>query len=178
MALGGTIGPSGALIPANLIVNIKGESGVSYDAADNIQFQDASGQLYTPSRVDTLLIQVSTDLNAGQPAPLGALLAGSTNIANADSGMLVTSAPAANQNGLPANFGPGRDKWDGPTGQQRIRVTTAEQLNVAVPAAGAGSVVALAGASGGNASAVLRNFHAEPLDTLTLTVECVHSVQG
>lgn len=179
MALGGTIGPSGALIPANLIVNIKGEIGDSYDALDNIRFLSASGQLYTPDRVDTLFIQIGTDPAAPQPEPLGALLAGNANSANADSGALVTAVAAANQNGLPRNFGPGRGNWNGPTGQLRLRATTAETLNVTVPAAGVGSVVSNAGpAPFGNAAAVIRNFHGEALSTLLLTVECVHSVQG
>lgn len=175
MAFGGTIGPSGALIPANIIFNIKGELGHSYDADGRIRFQDASGNIYTPERVDTLFVQIAIDQAV---PPLGALLVGNENPANADTGVLVTAAPAANQNGLPVNFGPGRGRWAGPTGQQRIRCEASETLNVVAVAAGAGSVVARSGAGPTDALVTVRNFHGEQLSQLTLRVSVEHSVQG
>lgn len=175
MAFAGTIGPSGALVVATQIRNIKGELGVSYDAEDRLAFQGPNG-VYTPARVDTLII-TSNDGEDG--APLSALLAGSQNIANADTGALVTAAPAADQHGLPSNFGPGRGRWTAdPTGEQRARCSTSEQLDVVDPALGVGSVSSVAASTAGDAIIICRNFHGEDLTSLVLYVECVHSVQG
>lgn len=176
MSFAGTFGASGALIPATIITNIKGEPGVSYDAAGRIAFQSASGAIYTPDRVDTLFLKGAVDQAI---PPLAALVAGPALIANADTGQLVTAAPAANQHGLPTNFGPGRGKWDGPTGQARINVEPSEELTVVNPALGAGSVVAVSASVGGiDAASTVRNFHGEALNVLTLRVECIHSIQG
>ena len=178
MALGGTIGAAGSLVPATSIFNIKGEQGVSYDAAGRIAFTGPGGVAYTPSRVDTLIIQVATDQNAPQPATLNALVAGATNIANADAGALVTALVALpNQNRLPTNFGPGAGEWDGPTGQFRIVAEATEDITVAAVATGIGSVVARAGATT-DATVVLRNFHGEALTNLTIRLSVEHSVQG
>jgi hypothetical protein len=175
MAFSGTIGPSANLIPATIIRNIKGEFGASYDSAGRIAFTSASGQVYTPDRVDTLFVIIET---AGNVPPLGPLVVGSTNIANADAGALVTAVPAANQHGLPTNFGPGRGRWASDTGQQRIRCSVFEELNVVSVANGIGSVSIISGSAGNNATVICRNFHGEQLSSLTLMLECVHSVQN
>lgn len=48
--------------------------------------------------------------------------------ANADTGVFVTAAAAANQHGLPANFGPGRGKWRADDfSQLAVQIISAEQ---------------------------------------------------
>lgn len=179
MAFGGTFGPSGNLIPFALISNLKGEQASGYDAAGNIKFLNSAGVEYTPARVDTLII-VGQDAD-GNP-PLAAMAAGPVAAAAADCGQLVTAAPAANQHGLPANFGPGRGNWSGPTGQLgRLRVTPEVDMTTLAAPAGQGSVMPLNAPvlGGDDVAAFVRNFFNQPISTsLTLIVECLHSVQG
>jgi|GEM_PF-2593408 len=175
MAFAGSIGPSAALIPFALIKNSQGEQAASYDAAGRIAFTRAGGQVYTPDRVDTLFIAIATD----QTPPLGITVTGLPLGASADTGLLVTGVPAANENGLPTNFGPGRGRWDGPTGQSRLRVTAEAIVDVTVVANAAGALAVSTGpVSAGNARAGVRNYSGEVVDSILLIVECLHSVQG
>lgn len=176
MAFGGTFGPSGALLPFGIIFNILGEKGVGYDADGNIQFQRASGSVYTPARVDTLI--VAGEIVQNTP-PLGALQLGAANIANVDTGQLVTAAPLANEHGLPANFGPGRGNWADVTGRvTRLRIEASVQRNILALPAGQGAVEYVTDVAGSDVSALARNTSGEVVDTLRLVVECIHSVQG
>lgn len=176
MAFAGDFGAAAALVPFALITNILGETSPGYDADGNITFTKASGQVYTPARVDTLIIAAGTD----QTAPLGICQAGAASIANVDTGQLTTAAAGANQHGLPKNFGPGRGNWGGTnaTGHNRLRVTAIAALTVNVVADAAGSLQALPAQSGTDATATVRSFFGEVTDSLQLIVECVHSVQG
>lgn len=184
MAFGGTIGASGNLIPANLLYNIKGEQGASYDADGRLAFTTADGVVYTPERVDTLVLPIGATEVAG---PLKGLVAGSADPANGDTGALTTAAPVVNQNGLPTNFGPGRGKWNsigpasGPFSVPRLRV--AYETDVVAPAqgfTGQGSVMTTETKSllGGDVESITRNFFGQDLSNLVLIIECLHSIQG
>lgn len=177
MAFGGNFGAAINLVPFGIIFNAEGEVGAGYDANDNLQFQRASGSVYTPRRVDMLLI---AGVVGGSPV-LGAVTLGAFAGADVDCGTLVTAAPGLNEHGLPANFGPGRGKWPS---SLRLRV---HQNDTAIVVADSGgqaptnlaSVQTTLGFVGpGDVSAFIRNLHIQELDTLFLRVECIHSIQG
>lgn len=183
MAFGGTFGPDGALFPFAIIFNIKGEQGSGYDANGRIKFTTASGREYTPERVDTLLIFGSTTEASDA---LGGLEPGAVDPTNGDTGEIVTAAPAADQHGLPTNFGPGRGNWASPTGGVgRFRVLVEEQVTAPADEVD-GTNEAQGGVTPHNDSAPgdadmlcdVRNFHITALSQLSLRVECIHSVQG
>lgn len=191
MTFGGTFGPGGNLIPFGLIFNLQGEAAAGYDADGRVRFTSKSGQVYTPARVDTLLIQgAATEASV----LLGALVAGGDVAANADVGTLATGVPGVTEHGLPTNFGPGRGNWDeisgvgdgpGPFALPRLRLTympkiTAPVTQPGVASLGQGSVqtVDIAPVAPSNVSSETRNFHGVELDKLLIIVECLHSVQG
>jgi len=185
MAFGGTMGAAGNLIPFGIIFNLKGEQAAGYDAAGRIRFTNADGVVYTPERVDTLVVNVSVDEINGPP--LKAIVPGGDSIANADCGELVTSAPAANEHGLPTNFGPGRGNWNefladsGPYSLPRVRV--GYQPKITAPQqgfGGQGSVMTTDQAPVGAAdlSVRTRNFFGVDIDKVLMVVECLHSIQG
>jgi len=191
MAFGGTMGAAGALIPFALIYNIKGEQGAGYDANGRLKFTTADGVVYTPERVDTLLIGLQSTEASN---PLDAVIAGGDDITHADCGELVTSAPAANQNGLPTNFGPGRGNWNlfttagGPFSITRVRVDYEPKITAALPSqappntggVGQGSVMTtdIEPIGSADVGVITRNFFGVNLDKLVMTVECLHSIQG
>lgn len=174
MAFAGSFGAAEALIPFGMITNILGETSPGYDANGNIMFTRASGQVYTPPRVDTLIITATT----GQTAPLGITTVGLPSIVDADTGRLTSAAPGANEHGLPANFGPGRGKWANVTGANRLRASVDAVLDVAVVADSAGSVQAVSLLLGADCSVTARSYFGEVIDSFIMTVECIHSTQA
>lgn len=93
--VGGDIGAPAAIIDAAVISRPAG----SFDADGNWLTDDTPGQ---PSEIKNLRLQYpELDANIG-----------GWDIANNDSGILVSQAPQANEHGLPLNFGPGRGQWD------------------------------------------------------------------
>jgi hypothetical protein len=191
MTFAGTFGPAGQPVPFGIIQNIKGEQASGYDANGNIKFMSASGQEYTPTRIDTLIIKASN--GEGQLAgPLGALRGGVFNPFNIDCGTLSTPTvpPDALAHMLPANFGPGAGNWPiipsgGPFSANRITMEYAVDLDApgaeggnATPA-GQGSVQTsyIDGSSEGSISIGVRSFHGFALETLWIRISCLHSVQ-
>lgn len=105
MAFGG-IGAAAALIqdtsiapPGQYASQVNGP--VSAIAADNIFWQ--KNRVERRSEFNEFVLTVDAEL-------LLARIAG-FNLANADSGRFTSAEPAANEHGLPANFGPGRGNW-------------------------------------------------------------------
>ena len=175
MAFAGNFGASGALIPFGICFNLSAEQGAAYDPVltSQLRFERASTSTYTPTSINTLILD-------GGAAALGAAVAGAASEANADCGLLVSDVPAANQNGLPANFGPGRGNWT-PADALRIRVSFRESCTVVAgpPVTGPGSVVVDSlGVVGGNISILIRNQNAVALTNLNVIVEYLHSIQG
>lgn len=174
MAFAGNFGASGALVPFAICSNLSAEQGSAYGVVgdDTLQFERASGSDYTPAQINTLL------LDGG--AALGAVVAGAASAANADVGVLVSSAPAANQHGLPANFGPGQGNWT-QASANRVRVSFREQSTAVAgpPVLGPGSaVVADVLFAAGDIAISIRNQNAVALNELTVIVEFLHSIQG
>jgi len=107
MAFGG-LGPAAALIDADSIrapggVYASQPNGpVSGVAADDIFWQ--ATEVERRSQLNELYIRSNN-------AALLAARIGTPNPAAADTGQLVSDEAAANQHGLPANFGPGRGNW-------------------------------------------------------------------
>jgi len=175
MAFAGTFGASGNLIPFALIQSKQYGQATGYDASGNLQFTTPGGTVFTPDRVDDLVISAETDQNG---PPLAALANNTDNGSAADTGVLVTAAPAANQHGLPANFGLGRGNWAAAdlTG---IHVeflaavnTVAGVTNVGGPLVRARTPVAV-----GNFSVAVKNMSEVALESCTLLVQVEHSIQ-
>jgi len=168
------------LVPANLIFNIQGEQGDSYEpGTGRIRFLRASGSIYTPDRVDSLFIPL---IGGEDPNPLAVLIPGIADPANADTGCLTTLAVIPKFcNGLPWNFGPGVGQWARKTGRQsRLRLTFELLPNAGQAPTGQGSIQYQSVAAPGqtDVSAAIRNYFGVAIQEILLIVECVHSVQG
>lgn len=96
------IGAAGGLIQAATISQPAGSYG-GPDGTDWLTAAPAGGDRPGETRQVNLLLLVQVQL---------AERVGAFDITAADSGRLVSAAPAANEHGLPTNFGPGRDAWD------------------------------------------------------------------
>lgn len=192
MSFAGTFGQGGVLVPFGIIQNIKGEQASGYDADGNIQFMTASGQVYTPKRIDTLIFKASN--GEGQLAgPLGRLQTGVFDPLSIDCGTFSTEAPGLppdiTTHYLPANFGPGRGNWGivpsgGPFTANRITMEYAVDLDAPGTEGGAntqgqGSVQTsfVDGSKEGIVIIGVRSFHGATLETLWIRLSCLHSVQ-
>lgn len=180
MAFGGNFGAAGNLVPFALFRTLDGEAGAGYDADGNLILERASGSLYTPRRIDTLLISgLATE--AGGSVLAAVTVGASGDPADADVGQLVTSVAAANQHGLPANFGLGRGRWGAGRGVNRLfchAIDTA--LDVGAGPANLASVQTTLGniGLGDDVAITIRNLHIQALDYLLLRPEFLHSIQG
>ena len=180
MAFGsGLVG--GALVQSNVIANIQGESSPGYEpGTGRIQFQRASGSIYTPARVDTLILILKDD--EGPPALDVLIPSSDALVANADTGCLVTDAIIpADCNGLPWNFGPGVGQWARVTGRgPRLRLTFQTLPDSLLAPTGQGSLQYEAEPSIGGAdlSTLVRNYFGVQITKLAIIIECLHSVQG
>jgi len=179
MSFGGTLIP-GAQVPASICSNIQGDQGDHYDADGNLVFADAvSGRLYTPGRFDTLIIAA----NDVEVPILGALVVGAAAEANADVGTLTTADPTGSPTevGLPANFGPGRNKWVDITGRiarLRMNYETLPQSGAAPTGQGSIQYQSAPAPNPKNLKAVTRNYFNVQITNIVMIVECLHSIQG
>ena len=192
MSFGGTFGPAGNLVPFGIIQNLEGESSPGYDAAGRIMFARKSGSIYTPDRVDTLIMFGDKDGSN----PLDKLTPDGMIGGTPDIGTLVSAVPQVflGQHGLPTNFGPGRDKWGsvapvsqiGSFAYGRFRIQAEPVIAVSseqggpAPVACQGSVMINSTVSSdpNNVYGVVRNYFGVPVPSLILIVECLHSAQG
>ncbi len=169
---GATTGP----ITATLIRIGTGEVGASYDASGNLVVTRATASTYTPARFDAMrLVSGAT--------PLAGLLTGAYDVTAADCGMFVSASAggvvfAANTQGLPANFGPGRGKW-ALRDVARVRVEVRPRITVAAAATGVGTGidvdVRLASA---DLTISLRCHLEEPIDAMDVIISYVQSTLG
>ena len=145
MAFGGGAGIPGDMISPTAARVPYGSTGlITYDADGITAMFSAGGRVLSQSRklFHTLYITLNQDEFIGQQnVPLSAFVDQSLDGSAVDTGVLVSAAPAANQHGLPANFGPGRDNWLFPDlyrlqfAIDRCRVTTwAAAGGIATPA--------------------------------------------
>ena len=178
MAFAGTFGASAAMVPFGIIENARGEVGAGYDSDSRLKFARASGSLYTPARVDTLIIRAEASGGEFSTPPLDAIVAGLPSQANADTGALVSAIPIADQHGLPVNFGPGRGKWT-ERDLNRLRVFSVPlYIAPVVPgdARGHASKTTISLVAG-NIVILVRNHDGTELANLQLAVELTHSMQ-
>lgn len=169
MAFAGTFGAAANLIPFGIINSPIHGAGVSYDANGNLQFQTPGGTVFTPERLDDLFIVGSGDV-------LAALVDNTDDGSAADSGVLVSTAPAANQHGLPANFGPGRGNWLA-TDVFRTIVEFISAGNTVALATNTGGPVVRGLGAGPELAAVIKNMSVVALATTTIRVAVRHSIQ-
>jgi hypothetical protein len=106
----GNIGAPGGMIGA---VNIAPAGAY---AADGITWLKAQGIAFAPtppSNLNALLRQRRASFKSIQvgQVTLTARADATSDGTAGDTGVLVTAAPAANQHGIPINFGPGRGRW-------------------------------------------------------------------
>jgi hypothetical protein len=141
------------MIDALALVPAPGASQTVYDGED-ASYRDSNGGLVKQAET-TLVVAIA---GAALAAYADATVDGSA----ADTGILVTAAPAANEHGLPANFGPGRGNWQI---QDAHRISTdVLETGMAAPVAG-GQVVELdIQISGGDMRLAYKN-----LSTIALT---------
>lgn len=173
MAFAGDFGAAANLVPFGLIFTRRWGLAVGYDAGGNIQFQPdgAGGEIITPQRVDGLFISGANDI-------LAALVDNTDDGSAADTGVLVTAAAAANQHGLPANFGPGRGNWVDPDNAFDLDVRPLTQRNTVAAATNTGGPVLRAIAvAGGDLTLAFKNMSEVALANATLLVRMVHSIQ-
>lgn len=181
MAFSGNMGASAAMTPVARIENDRGEAADSYDADSKVVFARATGSKYTPARVDTLVVRMGLD---EATPPLAETQTGAPSAALSDAGAFVTSAPGADQHGLPANFGPGRGKW-GAGDASRIRV----HIDPVYDAPAAGETTDPTDAVGhltdvsvtiafGDILILVRNMNKTELFAAQIVIEYTHSIQG
>ena len=175
MAFAGDFLAAANLVPFGLIASRQHGAASSYDANGNIQFTTAGGTVFTPGRVDDLLITGASDI-------LLALADDTNDGSAADTGVLVTAAAGANQHGLPANFGPGRGGWAGAGTNSRDRliceIRQAHNDVAAITNAGA-PVVRICGdtIANGQTSIVIKNMSEVELESAQLRIRLDHSIQ-
>lgn len=173
MAFAGDIGAN-ALIPFGSLFSRQYGLGVSYDADDNLQFATPGGDVITPARIDELLI-------LGNNGELAALVDNTNDGSVADCGVLVTAAftPAADESGLPANFGLGRGGWLTDEDLLRVACTLRSVENTvgAVTDTGGPVVRAIRSAGVNDLEIVIKNMSEVALETCTIELTMLHSIQ-
>lgn len=177
MAFAGDFGAAGNLIPFALCYSPVYGQATGYDANGNLQFTTPGGTVVTPARIDHLQI------TAGQNI-LAALVDNTDDGSAADTGVFVAAAAAANQHGLPVNFGPGRGNWgDGNPANDRARlrafIDSAINTVAAVTNAG-GPHVRVNGdtIAGGLTSIVIKNMSEVALASAVIDLQVQHSIQA
>ena len=110
---------------------------------------------------------------------LSAFVDGTLTGAAADTGVIVSAAAAANQHGLPTNFGPGRDNW---VFADTYRLTTdVEVFFPAVVAAGDGgpfvaAKAALVGPNARDITVVVKNTSPNAISYMMIRMRYDHSI--
>lgn len=186
MAFGGGAGiPAGMFTAAN--IGIPYGNGVgSYDLSNRVvpAAAGAVGSPYVGDPAGLLKTQVRTldffmasgEFIGQQAVPLSAFADQTVDGSAVDTGILVTGTPAANQHGIPTNFGPGRGNW---VLADLVRLTI--DVLYARPAAFAANLarpaVAVVTLSGGNVTIVFKNQANQDLSTLGLRLHYNHSLE-
>lgn len=185
MAFGGGAGiPGGMLTAANLRIPYGNGIG-AYDANNRLVPAAAGSQgVYIGDPGSQLLNQLRTfeffatsgEFVGQQAVPLSAFADQTVDGSAVDTGVLVSAVPAANQHGIPTNFGPGRGNWFLPD----LPRLTVEIWYVRLTTFGANfgwpEVVAI-DLLGGNITIVVKNQANQSLSTLGLRLHYNHSLE-
>ncbi|HMO94949.1 MAG TPA: hypothetical protein PKD27_02445, partial [Tepidiformaceae bacterium] len=127
-----------------------------------------------PLRIDSLVLSGATD---GTPV-LAALANNTDDGSAADTGVLTTAAPAANQHGLPRNFGVGRGNWNVLLMAAVVRVEFLAAINtVAAVTNTGGPVVRTKVPLVGNFTVAIKNMSEVALASGVILVQFEHSIQ-
>jgi hypothetical protein len=185
MAFAGNFGAAASMLPTDsgIVQSNKGENLVNYvTAAPQVDFggfATSANSYRVPAKVCTLILSGDRD---GEVPLLGAMEAGPASGVNADTGLLVTAPPGADEHGLPANFGPGRGKWTA-RDVNRVRVSFAQDRSVSEDPS-ADEMLGACWASvaltddGTNIVITVRNRMLAELEKTKIVVEYVHSIQS
>jgi len=179
MAFGGDAGAAGALLAVgnwrSPLANVVPLNN-AYDGASNLILSDANGSAVVGQggnrQVKSLVAVIADD----QTPALGAFVDATKDGSAADTGVLVTAAAAANQHGIPINFGAGRGNWND-NELSRLRVII-DMADLSVPAVDVGGVSVIIQAFGaGNIAIVLKNVSSTDIDNMRIRLEYRHSVE-
>jgi hypothetical protein len=166
MAFGGNAGAAGGLLAVVNYVPAPGAIQSAYDANGAMEYQDAQGNLVKPADQTVALV-------IG-----GGTLAAYANVtvdgSAADTGILTTAAPAANQHGIPANFGPGRGNWT-VQDAQRLLISKLE-TQIAAPVTGGTVEIIELGFPSGNLTMVFKNLGPNAIDIVGVRLRYDHSM--
>lgn len=183
MAFGGGYGIPGNMLAGACMRVPYGSTGlITYDSDGLTALFASGGKVFGQSRklFHTLVLTSFAGEFVGQQAvPLSAFVDASVDGSAVDTGVLVSAAPAANQHGLPINFGPGRDGWL--TGDLEKLASSLRAVLPAAFAAGAGAasiieVVGGLGPNGRDIRIVVKNQAAANLTTLQIRLRYDHTV--
>ena len=171
MAFAGTFGAAANQIPFGILASKQYGAASGYDADGRIQFTTPGGTVITPDRFDDLFITATGDI-------LLALVNNDDDGVPADNGLIVSGAPAANQHGLPTNFGPGRGNWvANDLGSLKVEFRGAINTVGAVTNTG-GPVLRGATLAGADAVISIKNMSEVVLASATIRVQMEHSIQA
>lgn len=183
MAFGGGYGIPGNMLAAACMRVPYGSTGlITYDSDGLTAMFSAGGEVMGRSRklFHTLVLTSFAGEFIGQQAvPLSAFVDQSVDGSAVDTGVLVSAAPAANQHGLPINFGPGRDNWVTSTVERLASSLRAVLPSLFAAGAGAASIISVTGGLGPNArdiAIVVKNQAAVDLTTLQIRLRYDHTV--
>jgi len=170
MAFGAAAGPAEAPIQSSAIISTPGASQSVYDDDDNLEFQTPDGS-HVKGGADQLSKVVYSF-----PAALLAYVDATQDGSAADTGILTSANSAADQHGLPANFGPGRGNWT-KGDNYRISVELVNQYGDPV-AGGAVEVVSteVDGVDPGDIRMILKNLSEADVSFLDIRVQYEHSL--
>lgn len=172
MAFAGTMGAAAAMTPIGVMSAPGG--ALSY-ATDAISLLKTGIGTVTPI-AHPQLANLRFLMGSDQTPPLAAMVLGLADPANADTGALVTAAPAANQHGIPANFGPGRGNWT-QNDLERLRVHIQGEFFLAGALTDVGTVsIATRTLVGSDLVILVRNMNPSDALGITIDLEWRHSV--
>ena len=175
MAFAGSFGAAANLIPFAMLQSKLYGQASGYDANGNLRFTTPGGTVVTPERIDSLVISAITAVSA----PLGVLTNNTDDGTAVDTGVLATGVPAANQHGLPANFGLGRGRWSGLEVATSLRVEILVAVNTVAAGTNTGGPVVRTKTPivGGNFTVAIKNMSEVVLASGVILVQFEHSIQ-
>lgn len=165
----------GMLLATSLIVP---QGAVAYDTAAG--FTDdivAGGRLLRPSGSSYGLTFMRIAESAG--TPLLALADNSNDGSAADTVVFTTAAPAANQVGLPSNFGPGRGRWTQALVAFQLCVEIRERVNTVAGISNVGGPeIRTISYANGNFTVAVKNMSEVALANFAIIFRVRHSIES
>jgi hypothetical protein len=166
MAFGGNAGAAAGLLAVGTYIPNPGSDGAAYDG-DEMEYTEGGAHAYgAPDLLRNVTLLITT--------PLAAYADATIDGSAADTGVLTTAAAAADQHGLPSNFGPGRGNW---TLQDIARLSVDVRTTEAAPAASQPTVAVLSlTVSSGDLVIVCKNQSTGAPEAITVKLRYDHSM--